>query len=341
MSFISLILLLLTTSVGADGNPTNNLRNWGLINNLAKSHIDAPKAWSIEESGENVVVAVIDTGVDVTHPDLQDSIWHDPKHPKTYGWDFVTNSPNPLDGHGHGTHVSGIIAAMNDFQHGVSGVSHHVLIMPVRFYSDGNTGAVNLHNTVKAINYAVSHGAKIINYSGGGPEFCEDEYIALKKAESNGVLVVSAAGNEHQNSDMVENYYYPSAYRLSNIVSVEGTDIRNNLIVSSNWGRSKVDVAAPGENIYSTLPDGKFGYMTGTSQATAFVTGVAALLLSEEPSLSPQQIREILISSVDEVEQLRGKSVSGGRINAYSALSLLKKKCLDGTIRTCKNRWGK
>src|SRR5581483_9474864 len=151
------------------------------------------------------------------------------------------------------------IGATSDPRIGVSGVAHKVSIMSVKYYSDANPGSVNLKNTVKAINYAVDHGAKIINYSGGGPEFSEEEYLAIKKAEAQGVLFVAAAGNEHQNTDLVENYYYPSAYRLSNIISVAATDIHNNLLPSSNYGKSRVDIAAPGENIYSTLPGGSYG----------------------------------------------------------------------------------
>jgi subtilisin family serine protease len=208
----------------------------------------------------------------------------------------------------------------------VAGVAPRVSIMSVKYYSDGNTGAVNLRNTVKAIEYAVEHGARIINYSGGGPEFSEEEYLAIKKAEARGVLFVAAAGNEHQNTDLVENYYYPSAYRLSNILSVAATDIKNTLLPSSNWGKARVDVAAPGENIYSTMPNGKFGYMTGTSQATAFVSGMAALLLSKDPTLKPQQLKEIIMASVDRFPQLDGKVATGGRVNAYSALLALRNK---------------
>ena len=141
-----------------------------------------------------------------------------------------------------------------------------------------------------------------------------------------GILFVSAAGNEHQNTDIEGNYYYPSAYRLSNIISVAATDMHNNLLPSSNWGKKHVDVAAPGENIYSTLPGGRYGYMSGTSQATAFVTGMAALLLSKDPSLTPLQIKEIIMSSVDRFPQLDGKLVTGGRVNAYSALLALQNK---------------
>ena len=305
-------------------NSSQKYKNWGLINRESKSHIQAVDAWKIEEGSKNIIVAVIDTGIDPNHKSLSTNIWHDTaeKKPEIFGWNFVSDQPNPNDEHGHGTHVAGIIGAITDSTSGVSGVAHRVSIMPVKYYSDANPGAVNLKNTIKAINYAVEHGARIINYSGGGPEFSEDEYLAIKRAESKGILFVAAAGNEHQNTDQTENYYYPSAYRLSNIISVAATDIHNNLLASSNWGKN-VDVGAPGENIFSTLPGGKYGYMTGTSQATAFVTGLAALLLAKDPSLTPQQVKTLIMASVDHFSQLKNRLGSGGRVNAYSALLAL------------------
>jgi subtilisin family serine protease len=328
-------LALSPVNAGIDFNLSSaakKIKNWGLFNSAGNSHIQAIDAWKIQEGDRKVVVAVIDTGIDSKHKSLESNIWHDTqeKKPEVYGWNFVSNRPNPSDEHGHGTHVAGIIGAMVDPSTGVSGVAHRVSIMPVKYYSDGNTGAINLKNTIAAINYAVEHGARIINYSGGGPEFSEEEYLAIKKAEARGVLFVSAAGNEHQDTDQTDNYYYPSAYRLSNIISVAATDIHNNLLKSSNWGKKTVDVAAPGENIYSTLPGGRYGYMSGTSQATAFVTGMAALLLAQDPSLKPQQIKEIILKSVDPIPQLSGKVASGGRVNAYKALLSLK------TIKTPK-----
>jgi subtilisin family serine protease len=302
------------------------IKNWGIINaNKIRSHINALDAWKITSGNPKVVVAVIDTGLDANHKDLAKNVWHDPneKSRNVYGWNFVVNQPNPIDDHGHGTHVAGIIGAVTDLESGVSGVAQQVSIMPVKYYSDANPGSVNLRNTVKAINYAVDHGARIINYSGGGPEFSEEEYLAIKKAEAKGVLFVAAAGNEHQNTDLVENYYYPSAYRLSNIISVAAIDINNNLLPSSNWGVNKVDVAAPGENIYSTLPGGRYGYMSGTSQATAFVSGMASLLLAKDPKLTPKQIREIIMRSVDPEPQLVGKLATAGKVNAYNALMSL------------------
>lgn len=315
------------------GIPT--LKNWGLANSLAKSHIQALDAWNIEEGSPNVIVAVIDTGIDPKHKDLAKNIWHNDKSKPDqtiFGWNFVTNQANPIDDHGHGTHVAGIIGATVNSKNGISGVAHRVSIMSVKYYSEINPGAVNLKNTIKAIQFAIDHGARIINYSGGGPEFSEEEYLTIKKAATKGILFVSAAGNEHQNIDQAANAYYPSSYAMNNIISVAATDIQNNLLQSSNWGKTKVDVAAPGENIYSTLPGGRYGYMSGTSQATAFVSGLAALLISKNPTLTPSEIKKIISQSADRFPQLSEKVSSGGRVNAYRALLALKELENEKTI---------
>jgi subtilisin family serine protease len=310
----------------------SSFKNWGLINTTGNSHISALDAWKIEEGSRDVIVAVIDTGIDANHKDLSKNIWKDPKKKdqSVHGWNFVVNKANPGDDHGHGTHVAGIIGAMADSKSGVSGVAQKVSIMAIKYYSDSNPGSVNLSNTIRAIEYAVDNGAKIINYSGGGPEFSEEEYIAIKKAEAKGILFVAAAGNEHQNTDVAENYYFPSAYRLPNIISVAATDIKNNLLPSSNWGKTRVDVAAPGENIFSTLPGNRYGYMSGTSQATAFVSGMAALLLSKNPKLKPTELKQLIMSSVDKIPGLQGKIATGGRVNAYRALLALQGQLPNG-----------
>lgn len=315
------------------GAPTlQEFKNWGLFHKNAGSHISAPEAWKLEEGKKEILVAVIDTGMDSKHPDLSQNLWSKEEEieqgknkvkQKVYGWDFVKNAPNPSDEHGHGTHVAGIIGAIANPKAGVSGVVHHISLMPVRYYSEYNSGAVNLKNTIKALNYAIDQGCRIINYSGGGPEYSHEEYLAMRRAQQKGILIVAAAGNESENTDVVENFYYPSAYGLTNTISVAATDIRDQLLASSNWGKKKVDVAAPGENIYSTLPGGKYGYMSGTSQATAFVTGIAALLLSRDPSLTPEQIKTLIKESVDSIPSLKEKLATGGRVNAYKALALL------------------
>ncbi|MBI3555369.1 MAG: S8 family serine peptidase [Deltaproteobacteria bacterium] len=300
----------------------NQFRNWGLENTVGNSHIHAVDAWKLEEGSRDVVVAVVDTGLDANHPDIKANLWHE-KGTNNYGYDFVAGKPNPIDDHSHGTHVAGILGAALNAKAGISGVAHKVSIMAVKYYSEKNTGAENLRNSIKALNWAIDHGAHIINYSGGGPEFSGEEYAALKRARDKGILLVAAAGNERQNSDLPENYYYPCAYRLENIICVAAINIHNDMLPSSNWGKVRVDVAAPGENILSTVPGAKYSYMSGTSQATAFVTGEAALLLSKNSKLRPDQIRDIIRANVDPLPSLKDKVFSGGKVNAYAALASL------------------
>ncbi len=301
--------------------PAKLLKNWGLDNSEQASHINVRKAWKITRGSKKIVVAVIDTGIDPNHPDLRDNICRTGPH-KEYGFDFVTNKRNPLDSHGHGTHVAGILGATAKTAAGASGVAPNICIMAVRYYSETASGAQNLANTVKAINYAVDHGANVINYSGGGAEFSAAEMKAIQRAEAKGVVFVAAAGNEYQDTDQSGNAYYPAAYGLSNVIAVAATNIKNQILPSSNWGMKHVHVAAPGENIYSTLQKGRYGYLTGTSQATAFVSGLAALILSENPDLKPVEVRDIIMKSADKIDSLKGKVASGGRINAYAALRM-------------------
>ena len=298
-------------------------KNWGLYNSVEHSHIHAQDSMLLTKGSHKVIVGILDTGIDPNHVELSHNIWSQTEQniaSFVYGWNFVTDTANPLDDHGHGTHIAGIIKA----------VSPKVALLPVKYYSDVNTGFQNLRNTVRAIRYAVDRGVNIINYSGGGSKFSEEEYLALKYAESKGVLVVAAAGNEHQDTDKAENYYYPASYRLKNIISVASVDIHNQLLPSSNWGAKRVDVAAPGKNIYSTLPGNRYGYMTGTSQATAFVSGVAAQLKACNPKLTYVQIKSTIMSTVDKVSYLKGKVIAGRRVNELAALQkiLVKGRCI-------------
>jgi thermitase len=279
-----------------------------------------------------VIVAVIDTGIDPNHPDLKPNLWKAPAEAgrpssgNVYGWDFVTKSANPVDVHGHGTHIAGIIGAIANPNTGTAGVSQQVQIMPVRYYSESAPGSVNLSNTIKALHYAIDNGAKIINYSGGGPEYSEEEFQAMKKAQDKGVLIVAAAGNDHHDTDAEENRYYPAAYSLKglkNIITVASIDSNNKLLPSSNWGTKSVDVAAPGEGILSTLPNGRYGKMTGTSQATAFVSGIAALLLSKNPNLTPVQLKDLIVRNTVPSLFLRGKIASAGKVDAFQAVAAL------------------
>lgn len=322
------ILLLAPQTVSAVSLKSFKARNWGLEDQA--SHIE--KAWSITQGSRNVIVAVIDTGIDASHPDLKPNLWRAPGTSENagsgsvYGWDFVAKAPNPTDEHGHGTHIAGIIGAVANLKSGTAGVSQSVQIMPVRYYSESAPGSVNLANTIKALHYAIDNGARIINYSGGGPEYSEEEFQAMKKAEQHGVLIVAAAGNDHHNTDSEEYRYYPAAYQLKglkNIITVASIDSENRILPSSNWGLRSVDVAAPGEGILSTIPGGRYGKMTGTSQATAFVSGIAALVLARAPGLSPSQVKELIIKNSTLVSSLRSKISSGGKVDAYRALAAL------------------
>ncbi|MFZ9596195.1 MAG: S8 family peptidase [Bdellovibrionia bacterium] len=309
------------SSLAEDFDP-NRIQNWALYNKNYPSHIHAPEAWKIQQGNSSVVVAVVDTGIYPWDPSLAPNLWKNKNSPgeKEYGWDFVTNKPNPVDTHGHGTHIAGIIGALFNPEAGTSGVTHRVSIMAVKYYSDQNTEAENLRASIRAMRYAIEHGAKIINYSGGGPSFSNEEFEVLKEAEKKGVLLVAAAGNEHSNADDENFSFYPACYPLSNIISVASTDIQNHLLSSSNWGKNKIHVAAPGDKILSQIPGNKRALLTGTSQATAFVSGIAALLLSQNPLLTPQAIKKIILSSSDGLPELKNKVSSGGRVNAYAAL---------------------
>jgi subtilisin family serine protease len=192
--------------------------------------------------------------------------------------------------------------------------------MSLRYYDPNGSGEDNLKNTVKSINFAVDHNVDMINYSGGGAEFSSAEFNALKRAERKGILVVAAAGNERSDAD--KNLYFPSAYNLSNIISVTAIDEKGIILPSSNWGVKKVHVAAPGQSILSTLPNGGYGFMSGTSQATAFVSGISAMLLSQDRGLSPARVRNLIEDSAEKYPQLVGKTKTGAKADAVAALEL-------------------
>lgn len=268
-----------------------------------------PLKTTTEQCSSEVVVAVVDTGIDYTHPDLKDNLWINkgesgPWKPTgnvadngcrdkscngidddgngfvddVVGWDFVHEVPLPYDTHGHGSHISGIISASAANGVGITGICPRVSIMALKYYDNSGIGYNNLQNTVRAIQYAVKMGANIINYSGGGSDPALNERIAVEDAQKHGVLFVAAAGNDGHNNDMQP--YYPASYGLDNIVSVASITKQSQLLPSSNFGKS-VFIAAPGLGILSALPGSRFGTMSGTSQATAFVTGAAALLASQ------------------------------------------------------------
>ena len=327
-------------------------KNWGLMHNESGSDIRADRAWSITQGSKDIKVAVIDTGADINHPDLGCNIWHNTGEigfdakgkdrsnnqidddgngfvDDVYGWNFDGNNNDLADHHGHGTHISGIIGACGGNGIGISGVSPHVSIMVLKYYDPRSAKSDNLANTVKAIHYAVKMGANIINYSGGGLDFSQDEYNAVKAARDKGILFVAAAGNEYSNSD--QSHYYPANYKLDNIISVTAINQKTQVLKSSNYGVDTVDIAAPGENIFSLLPNNRYGTMTGTSQATAFVSGVAALIMADNREMSYTDVRKQILDASDEVpDRLVGKTKNYRKLNSYKALAIHTKSTISG-----------
>jgi subtilisin family serine protease len=291
--------------------------SWGVDPENKKSSINLLDAWRHFEKKKDIVVAVIDTGIDPGHPFLKSNlhVTQGNSSQTNYGLDFSKNKLNlykPKDSHGHGTHVAGIVRSVNP----------GVKILTLKYYNPQASGQDNLNSTIKALRYAVDQNVDIINYSGGGPEPALEELRILKLAEKKGILVVAAAGNEESNIDIKNNAYYPASYGLKNIITVTAHDQALRLLSSSNYGKQSVDITAPGYRIRSALPNGRSGYLTGTSQATAFVSGVAALLKSKHPSLTAAEIKEIIKSSAKKEITLLSRCSSGGRLNAGKAISL-------------------
>ena len=295
---------------------TSNYVSWG-INPENPASINLLEAWKHFKKKKEIVVAVVDTGIDPEHPFLEKNIYVGSGKVDTsnFGVDFSKDKKSkgaPLDQHGHGTHVAGIIKSIDP----------DVKILALKYYNPAASGQDNLNSTVEALRYAVESNVDVINYSGGGPEAAIEELRILKEAEKKGILVVAAAGNEESNIDDKRKAYFPASYGLKNIISVTAHDEDLKILSSSNYGKSTVDIFAPGYRIKSSLQNGRAGYLTGTSQATAFVTGVAALIKSQFPQIPNDKIKEIIKASARKEPTMEGKCATGGRLDAGSALLL-------------------
>ncbi len=290
--------------------------SWGVDPSYKKSSINLLESWKNFTQKKDVTVAVVDTGIQYNHPFLKENLipGKGTLSEKNFGVDFSTPSPtmSPKDSHGHGTHVAGIVKS----------VFPNVKIMALKYYNPHASGQANLNSTIKALKYAVDQNVDIINYSGGGPEPSAQEKKILEEAERKGILIIAAAGNEKSDIDKKQNAYYPASYGLSNIITVAAHDEFNKIIASSNFGKKSVDIAAPGFRIRSAVPGNGAGLMTGTSQATAFVSGVAALVKSNYPKLNYQQIKNIILSSSVKIQTLKGKILGGGKLDAARALEV-------------------
>ncbi|NPV82338.1 MAG: S8 family serine peptidase [Candidatus Aminicenantes bacterium] len=304
--------------------------------------IDTTLAWNLFTGTSNVVVAVIDTGIDYNHHDLKLNIWINTKEiPNNkvdddkngysddyYGWNFYHKNNNPIDDswNGHGTHVAGIIGAKGNNNLGISGIVWNIKLMALKIMD--SMGYTTNDRVVKAIDYAYMNGAKISNNSYGGLPYSQAVHDAINRSNGHGHLFIAAAGNDSADND--SNPVYPASYNSPNIISVLATDYTDNLASYSNFGANTVHIGAPGgtasseypeRDIFSTFPGNQYVYNFGTSMAAPHVTGTAALLFGKcYPYVSHTQVRRRILEKVDYLSSLNGKCVTGGRANAYKAL---------------------
>jgi subtilisin family serine protease len=292
---------------------------WGL------EKIQAPEAWGDpgdpHAGSHAVVVAVLDSGADLDHPDLVNNL--------VAGWDFVGDDDSPDDDNGHGTHVCGTIGAEGNNGIGVVGVNWAVSIMPLKILDTNGDGLVSdeIAAIDYAIDYAISHDhdtKMIINASYSGASFSSSEYALIEDARDAGILFVAASGNGGSDNEDVP--AYPASYDLDNIIAVAATDQSDKLASFSDYGATVVDVAAPGVRIYSTKPGDSYQYLGGTSMAAPHVAGLAALIWAgdwEEDGdfdYRYSQVEARILNGVDVFAGLSGKMLMGGRINAYHSL---------------------
>jgi subtilisin family serine protease len=296
-------------------------QQWGL-NQSNNVDIDAPQAWSVTTGSPSIIVAVLDSGIDLNNADFAGRIWVNPNSSGSdgypgdvNGWNFVNNNSNVQDVDGHGTHVSGIIAADLNNGTGVVGVAPNITIMPVKILD--NTGGGSIDAAVSGIYFAVQHGARVINASWAGGDYSQALANAIAYAGSQGVVFVTAAGNDGTNNDTTPSY--PASYGASNEIAVAAIDASGNVPTYSNYGAKTVALAAPGDNILSTVPGG-FATYSGTSMATAFVSGVAALVLSVDPTATAPQVVQDIVSTTKPLSSLAGKTETGGMVDAYNAV---------------------
>lgn len=285
---------------------------WGL---RSRNGIKAEKAWDITKIvNESVISVVIDSGIDINHPELKNNIWG------TYN--AINGSKDIKDENGHGTHVAGTICAEGNNKIGVTGVAWKCNLMGIKFL--GRNGAGSLYGALKAVNYvetlAKRHPDKrfVINASYGSGGRSSSMQKAIERLNTLGVIFVAAAGNESRNIDSFKNY--PSNYNVNNIISVGAIDSRERLASFSNYGVKNTDIVAPGVNIYSLAPNGKYITMSGTSMATPHVAGAVSLLLSLNTKLKVSEVKEKLFETGTDIPSLKSKIGTGKTLNLENLL---------------------
>jgi len=304
---------------------------WGL------NKISSPLAWDISTGSDANVAAVIDTGIDYTHPDLAANVWSAPYAytvniagrtitcpAGSHGFNAITNTCNPMDDNSHGTHVSGTIGAVGNNNAGVVGVNWNTKIIGAKFLNRKGSGYTS--DAVNAIEFLIQTkdrfgndaNVRVLSNSWSGGGYSQSLLNEINKANTNGMLFVAAAGNDGKDNDAIPSY--PASYNAANVVAVAATDSNDNLASWSNWGDAAVDLAAPGVNILSTIRNGGYAYYSGTSMATPHVSGAALLILSE-CSLDTAELKTNILDNVDPVPSLGDKTETGGRLNVNNAIS--------------------
>lgn len=326
-----------------------NLENTGQYGGKVDKDIDAGAAWVTTKGSKNVKIAVIDTGVDYTHPDLAANIWTNPGETgldangndkatngidddgngyidDVHGYDFYNYDGDPMDDYFHGTHVAGTIAAVGNNGIGIAGVCWTATIVPLKFLNEYGGGVIS--DAVNAVYYATRMGCKMTSNSWSGGGFDQSLSDAIADANTHGVLFVAAAGNDGLNIDTTANLTYPACYTSANVVSVAAVDNMGNLASFSNYGYKNTDIAAPGVSIYSTLPvvptqamndyllDPNYGYLSGTSMATPHVSGVLGLIFAKYPTTTVAQAIDRLKQRSDHTTTLMTKVAWSSTLNA-------------------------
>ena len=306
------------------------LNNTGQTGGRFDADIDAAEAWDSFSGNGQTVVAVIDTGVDYNHQDLKENIWTNTREiagngvdddgngyvDDIHGYDFANSDADPMDDNGHGTHVAGTIGAVGNNGIGIAGVTWRTKIMGLKFLDASGSGY--LSDAIRALDYAVANGARLSNNSWGGGGYEATLGQAISKAAGMGHIFVAAAGNSASNNDVTASY--PASYAYDNVVAVAATDQNDNLASFSNYGATTVDIAAPGVNIYSTLPGNAYGSYSGTSMATPHVTGALALFLDANPSATTSQALTALYQSADSLVSLTNRVAGARRLNVGNML---------------------
>lgn len=311
-------------------------RLWGLNNTgqnggVSGADIDAVPAWGVTTGSKNVVVAVVDTGIRYTHQDLEGNMWTNPNEIPDNGLDDdengyvddvyginARNGDDPMDDNSHGSHCAGVIGATANDSGANVGVAWQVSLMALKFLDKNGSGTTS--NAIECIDYAIAEGADILSNSWGGGAYSSGLYDAVNRAKSAGILFVAASGNDGANADSSPSY--PASYALDNIITVAALDRSDRLASFSNYGATSVDIGAPGVGIYSCTATSDTSYATydGTSMATPYVSGVAALVKAKYPDISVVELKQRILNNARPISSLSGKTLSGGALSAFGAL---------------------